>query len=98
MILLLCGAWELSVRLAVIDSPNWPALSSVFVALWDLLRDDTLLSVFGSSIRRLAIGYALAAVFGISLGLVMGYFRWAHRLFDPVIESCARSPAPPTSQ
>lgn len=94
LILLLCVAWELSVRLEILDSPNWPALSSVLGSLWDLLRDGTLASVFGSSARRLAIGYALAAVTGVSLGLAMGYFTWVYRLFEPVVEVLRPIPSP----
>ncbi len=94
LILFLCVLWELSVQLEVVDSPNWPALSDVLLAFWDLLRDGTLLSVFGTSLRRLAIGYALAVVAGVSLGLVMGYFRWAQRLFEPVVEVLRPIPSP----
>lgn len=94
LILLLGLLWELSVRLEVIDSPNWPALSDVLVAFWDLLRDGTLPSVFGTSLRRLAIGYAIAVIAGVCLGLVMGYFRWAQRLFEPVVEVLRPIPSP----
>lgn len=94
LILLLCLLWELSVRLEVIVSPNWPALSEVLVAFWDLLRDGTLFTVFGTSLRRLAIGYAAAVVAGVSLGLVMGYFRWAQRLFEPIVEVLRPIPSP----
>lgn len=94
LILALCLAWEASVRFSIIESPNWPALSEVFEALWTLLTDGTLASVFGSSARRLAIGYGLAAIVGVSLGLVMGYFRWVHRLFDPIVEVLRPIPSP----
>jgi len=94
LILVVCLLWELSVRLEVIDSPNWPPLSDVFVAFWHLLRDGMLLSVFGSSLRRLAIGYAIAVVAGVCLGLVMGYFRWAQRLFEPIVEVLRPIPSP----
>lgn len=94
LILMLCLVWELSVRLEVVDSPNWPALSEVLQSFVELLADGTLASVFGSSARRLLIGYVLAAVAGVGLGLVMGYFRWAHKLFDPIVEVLRPIPSP----
>lgn len=94
LILMLCLVWELSVRLEVVDSPNWPALSEVLQAFVELLLDGTLASVFGSSAGRLLIGYVLAAVAGVGLGLVMGHFRWAHRLFDPIVEVLRPIPSP----
>ncbi len=94
LILLLCLLWELSVRLEVIDSPNWPALSDVLKSFVELLADGTFMSTFGSSARRLLIGYVAAAVAGVGLGLAMGYFRWAHRLFDPVVEVLRPIPSP----
>ncbi len=94
LILVLCLVWELTVRLEVVDSPNWPALSEVLQSFVELLGDGTLASVFGSSARRLLIGYVLAAVAGVGLGLVMGYFRWAHKLFDPIVEVLRPIPSP----
>lgn len=94
LILLLCIAWELSVRLSIVESPNWPALSRVVEAFFRLLLDGTMLQVFGASLGRLLIGYGLAAVAGVVIGLGMGYFRWAHRLLDPVVEVLRPIPSP----
>lgn len=94
LILLLCVAWELSVRLNLVVSPNWPALSEVMVAFVELFRDGTFASIFGSSARRLFIGYGAAAIAGVTLGLVMGYFRWVFRLFDPIVEILRPIPSP----
>jgi ABC-type nitrate/sulfonate/bicarbonate transport system permease component len=94
LIVVLAVLWELSVRLEIIQSPNWPALSDVFVSFWALLRDGTFVTVFGPTLQRLAEGYALAAVMGIGLGLAMGYFRWIHRLLDPIVEVLRPIPSP----
>ncbi len=94
LIAVLAISWELSVRLAIVESPNWPALSDVFVSFWALLRDGTFVTVFGPTLQRLAEGYVLAAVMGIGLGLAMGYFRWIHRLFDPIVEILRPIPSP----
>lgn len=94
LIVVLAILWELSVRLAIIQSPNWPALSQVFVSCWELLRDGTFFTVFGPTLQRLALGYVAAALLGISIGLAMGYFRWIHRLLDPIVEILRPIPSP----
>lgn len=94
LIVVLGVLWELSVRLDLIQSPNWPALSDVFVSFWQLLRDGTFVTVFGPTLQRLAEGYVLAALLGIGIGLAMGYFRWIHRLLDPIVEILRPIPSP----
>lgn len=94
LIVVLAILWELSVRLAIIQSPNWPALSQVFVSFWELLRDGTFFTVFGPTLQRLALGYVAAALSGISIGLAMGYFPWIHRLLDPIVEILRPIPSP----
>ena len=94
LIVVLAILWELSVRLAIIQSPNWPALSQVFVSFWELLRDGTFFTVFGPTLQRLALGYVAAALSGISIGLAMGYYRWIHRLLDPIVEILRPIPSP----
>ncbi len=94
LIVVLAILWELSVRLAIVQSPNWPALSQVFVSFWELLRDGTFFTVFGPTLQRLALGYVAAALSGISIGLAMGYFAWIHRLLDPIVEILRPIPSP----
>ncbi len=94
LIVVLAILWELSVRLAIIQSPNWPALSQVFVSFWELFRDGTFFTVFGPTLQRLALGYVAAALSGISIGLAMGYYRWIHRLLDPIVEILRPIPSP----
>lgn len=94
LIVLLGLLWEASVRFDLMTSPNWPALSRVIVAFFELLTDGTFVEVFVPSIRRLAIGYVLAGVAGVLFGLAMGYFRWVDRLLDPLVEVLRPIPSP----
>jgi NitT/TauT family transport system permease protein len=40
-----------------------------------------------SSLGRYALGFGLAAVFGVSLGLAMGWFRWLDEIVTPFFEA-----------
>jgi len=39
-----------------------------------------------SSLQRVAVGFSLSAAVGVSLGLLIGANRWAHRGLDPIFQ------------
>jgi nitrate/nitrite transport system permease protein len=39
-----------------------------------------------TSLQRVAMGYSIAALVGVSVGLVIGANRWAHRGLDPIFQ------------
>src|SRR5579871_3738328 len=49
--------------------------SAIAVAFWELLVSGQLWSALYESLRPFVLGYALAIVFGVPLGLVIGRFR-----------------------
>ena len=48
-----------------------------------------------ATLSRMAVGYGLAAVLGIALGLVMGRWRAVYELFEPLVEFVR--PMPPVA-
>lgn len=94
LIVVLGLLWEASVRFDLVTSPNWPALSKVLASFGRLLVDGTFAEVFLPSLRRLLIGYVLAGVAGVIVGLGMGYFKWIHRLLEPLVEALRPIPSP----
>jgi ABC-type nitrate/sulfonate/bicarbonate transport system permease component len=79
-------AWEFGVRasgaLAVAPYP-----AGVVQAAIRALGDGTLLDAIGGSLRRVATGFAIAALLGIPLGLAMGLFEPLRRALDPIVDS-----------
>lgn len=51
------------------------------------LADGTLLDAIGGSLGRVATGFAIAALLGIPLGLLMGLAAPVRRALDPIIDS-----------
>lgn len=94
LIVLLLALWEASVRLGWTVSPTWPAISAVLATFWQNLVDGTYLSVIGSSLKRLFIGYFLAVALAVSMGLAMGVWRWFYLLFEPLVEFLRPIPSP----
>jgi ABC-type nitrate/sulfonate/bicarbonate transport system permease component len=71
-----------------------PPLSRILVAFadtwtWDRIRADVL-----PSLGRLAVGYTLALVVGVALGVLVGSFRPVRDLLEPLLEFLRAVPPP----
>ena len=75
-------AWEALVRLRGIAPIYLPAPSSVLGYLWRMIADGSMPYHLGITLLRIFVGFALAAVFGIVLGVVMGMSRTVARVAD----------------
>src|SRR5680860_1677 len=86
--------WQLSTTRGLIDSPSLPPVSTVLATWGRLLLSGELLQHLWASLVRAFIGYGIAAVVGIALGLAMGYARTAYNLFEPLTELLRPIPSP----
>ena len=75
-------AWEALVRLRGIAPIYLPAPSSVFVYLSRMIADGSMPYHLGIALLRIFVGFGLAAVFGIALGVLMGMSRTIARVAD----------------
>ena len=75
-------AWEALVRLRGIAPICLPAPSSVFVYLSRMIADGSMPYHLGITLLRIFVGFALAAVCGIVLGVLMGMSRTVARVAD----------------
>ena len=85
------GIWQLWAGSA--NSFLVPTASEVAERAWEEWRTDNFLSQVGASMKRYAVGFAIAAVIGISIGLVVGASHAARRTFDPFLELLRAVPA-----
>jgi NitT/TauT family transport system permease protein len=76
------AAWEALVRFRGIAPIYLPAPSSVFVYLWRMIADGSMPYHLGITLLRIFVGFGLAAVFGIALGVLMGMSRTIARVAD----------------
>ena len=74
------GLWELLSRTNVIDQRFWPPPSSLLDTLWDQIRSGDLFTNVRISLVRILLGFLIAAVPGVILGLAMGLY-WPLRVF-----------------
>ena len=85
-ILLLLASWEVLPRLGVIDRTFVPPFSEVASAWWHLLLDGTLWKNTKASLVRVLVGFGVAIAIGVPLGLLIGWYRLAADLLNPVLE------------
>ncbi len=90
----LLALWELSVRSGVVRSESWPAVSTILQALGTGFKADGWGEVFGSSLYRMALGFVLAALAGVVLGLALGASATLHRIAMPTLEILRVLPSP----
>jgi ABC-type nitrate/sulfonate/bicarbonate transport system permease component len=63
-----------------------PGPQVVLPNVWELMVDGELLDQVGISMRRLGIGYGLAATLGLTLGILMTTVRAVEVVADPIVE------------
>jgi NitT/TauT family transport system permease protein/sulfonate transport system permease protein len=86
--------WEISARLQWVVSDNWPPFSDVLMSLAVGTANGELIEAIGSSLGRMARGYAAGVGAGIVLGVLLAWFPPARRTLQPMIELVRPIPAP----
>ncbi|MDK1471876.1 ABC transporter permease [Streptomyces sp. 549] len=71
-----------------------PPLSRILTAFAETWTADRLLSDVGPSLLRLAVGFLLAAIVGVGLGLAVGTNRVVRDVLEPVLELFRAIPPP----
>ncbi len=85
------SVWYLSALLQLAPPKFLPMPHEVFAKLVQLFREPFAGYVLSdhmlSSLGRYALGFGLAALVGVPLGLLMGRFRWLDTVVSPVFDS-----------
>jgi NitT/TauT family transport system permease protein len=89
--------WHLAVRLrlnlGLVTFANVPSPAEVLGAAWELLHSPKLGGHLGSSLLRVGLGFGIAAVLGVGVGLMVGRWRWARNFLLPPLEVLRPIPA-----
>ena len=94
LLLALGGLWEAAGRSGWAHPLFFPPASRILDSLLSLVATGEVLRHVGVSLWRAAVGYLLAAVLGIGLGVAMGYWRRAYEAAEIVIELGRALPPP----
>jgi ABC-type nitrate/sulfonate/bicarbonate transport system permease component len=85
--------WQFS-AMYVVTSVTWPTVTRIFEAWAENIVDGTIPGHMLATFWRQMLGYGLAIVIGVSLGLVMGYYRAFYNLLEPLVEVLRPIPGP----
>jgi ABC-type nitrate/sulfonate/bicarbonate transport system permease component len=63
-----------------------PLPTDIAATLWDIFSQGEFVAPLGSTLLLFAVGYTLAVIIGVGLGLLMGTSQRCYDLFEPLIE------------
>jgi NitT/TauT family transport system permease protein len=95
-LLLFLLAWHLLTTYRVvffIRFTNVPSPAAVYESLTRAMHDTKFFMHVMLSCRRILLGFSLAAIIAVPLGLVMGRFKYAHEILFPITEILRPIPA-----
>jgi len=84
--ILICFLWGILVSFYEVSESVFPGPLRVFGSLLHLLVDGSLLQHVIASLYRVTVGFYLAVILGIPLGIVLGRTMLAMNILNPVIQ------------
>ena len=84
-VLAVLGAWEIIWELGWISPLFFSGPSAVAKQFWETLRRGSLLSDLAYSGINFGLGFLIASLAGIVLGIVLGWYRWLRLLINPFV-------------
>lgn len=85
--------WQIIAVLIVKNSFILPSFTETITSLYDLIASMEIFADLAISLYHFAIGMFFAIIFGIPIGMAMGWFKKIDYLMDPLIELLR--PVPP---
>lgn len=79
-------AWEICSLTKVVDPVSLPRVTRIFNSWIDSILNGQLLEQLSYSLGRIFVGFSLAVIVGIPLGMLMGSVRIVYRLLEPITE------------
>ena len=93
LLVLLLVLWQVSASCCV-SSTNWPPVTDILTSLATGLRNGELAQVFGSTLWRMAAGFAIGSAAGVLTGMAMATFPLANAALRPLVELLRPIPMP----
>lgn len=84
--LVILGVWALAARFSGWSPQVFPGPAAVAKSMWELIINGTLLKHTVASLFRVTIGFYLAIIFGIPLGIFLGRWETARIILNPLIQ------------
>lgn len=90
---LLAGAYEATARSGHFPPTLLPTLPRIFDTLFAMLADGSMFAHAGSTLSRVLVGFTLAVLIAVPLGILMARFRPVERFFLPLVTTLMPIPS-----
>src|SRR5262245_37258336 len=91
-VIVFLGVWEIAPRVGLVDRAFTSQPSRVIDAGVEIIRTGTFLNDVYVSLLEFAVGFALAMLIGVPMGLILGRFPVVRYLLDPPIMAIYATP------
>ncbi len=78
--------WEFVARMKLVDPLFLPAPSTILIYLVSMIRTGEIFVHVGYSMGRMLVGFLLACVAGVLLGITMAWFPIIDHILEPLID------------
>ena len=85
--ILFLAIWEGLARAHLIDVRFFPAPSAILIAGWGIAQSGELWTNLSVSLGRIGVGFALGALPGVALGILMGLIPWVRLTCMPIVSA-----------
>lgn len=85
-VVILISCWEVVIRFSGWSEQVFPGPLIVFNAFLELVADGSLFNHSVASLYRVTVGFYLAAILGIPLGILLGMHRVANSMVNPIVQ------------
>lgn len=92
-LLLIAAFYEIVARSHYFPPVLMPTLGTVGATLWTVLTDGSMLQHAGSTLYRVMVGFGLAIMVGIPLGIMMARYRRVESFFMPLASALMPIPS-----
>lgn len=86
------GAWEIVAHAGMFPARLFPTLEAVASAFWRLTTTGALPRHVAETLVRLLVGFGMAAIAGVVLGILMGRVKWIEDMTLPIVSIGAPIP------
>ncbi len=86
LIVVLLVLWEVASAQKWIDPVSMPKVSTIATSWVESIGGGPLLQSIGPTLWRIGVGFGLATLVAVPLGLLMGSIPFVYRLFEPITE------------
>jgi ABC-type nitrate/sulfonate/bicarbonate transport system permease component len=86
--------WEISGRTGALDPVLLPRPSLILLTFLDIVFSGRFASPLAHTLALFAVGYGIACVLGVSLGIAMGTSPTLYGVFEPLVEILRPIPKP----